>query len=308
MRGAVSRWYTCSRVRIASGVSSERPSWAARPVIRRTNSSSGTSSNRMWLRRCPCPARVRSTSSAWAAVRGNPSNTAPCCASGLASSSLIMLRITLSGTSFPSSMYFLASRPSGVSVLTAARKMSPVVIFGRPSRSARIFPWVPLPEPGAPNRRMNTACLHVALAPAELDAPFLHEAVVVAQQQMLLHLLYRVERDADDDEQRRAAEAERHVEDVGHHDGQHRHQGQEQGARKRDPGQHAGNVVGRGGPGLHSGDEPALLLEVLRQIHRVEDDGGVEVGEEDDQDGAGDQVHRRRHAEILREVLQGLIA
>src|SRR5947207_5020803 len=261
---------------MASAWSSDRPSWAARLPIRRISSSSGTSSSRMWFKRWPRSASVRSTSSAWAAVRGNPSSTAPCCPSGLASPSLIRLRITLSGTSAPESMYFFASRPSGVSAFTAPRRMSPVVIFGRPSRSARIFPWVPLPEPGAPNRRMNTACLHVALAPAELDAPFLHEAVVVAQQQMLLHLLYRVERDADDDEQRRAAEAERHVEDVGHHDGQHRHQGQEQGARKRDPGQHVVNVVGRGGPGLHSGDEPALLLEVLRQIHRVEDDGGVE--------------------------------
>src|ERR1051326_367050 len=114
-----------------------------------------------------------------------------------------MPRITLSGTSEPASMNFFASRPSGVSAFTAARRISPVVIFGRPSRSARIFPWVPLPEPGAPNRRMNTACLHVALAAAELDAPFLHEAVVMAQQQMLLHLLHRVQGHAHDDEQRR---------------------------------------------------------------------------------------------------------
>src|SRR2546430_12578245 len=291
MRGAVSRWYTCSRVRIASGVSSERPSWAARPVIRRTNSSSGTSSKRMWLRRCPCPARVRSTSSAWAAVRGNPSSTAPCCASGLASSSLIMLRITLSGTSFPSSMYFFASRPSGVSAFTAPRRMSPVVIFGRPSRSARIFPWVPLPEPGAPNRRMNTACLHVALAAAELDAPFLHETVVMAQQQMLLHLLHGIEGHTHHDEERRAAEAERHVEDGRHHDRQHRHQRQQQRARERDPREHIVDVVGRGGARLHAGDEPALFLEILRQIHGVENDGRVKVGEEDDQDGAGDQIH-----------------
>src|SRR5437660_1711165 len=124
-----------------------------------------------------------------------------------------MIRLISAATS---SMYFFASRPSAVSAFTAARRMSPVVIFGRPSRSARSFPWVPLPEPGAPNRRMNTASLHVALAPAELDAPFLHETVVVAQQQMLLHLLHRVEGHAHDDEQRRAAEAERHAEDVRH--------------------------------------------------------------------------------------------
>src|SRR5256885_13131841 len=52
----------------------------------------------MWFSRWPRSARVRSTSSAWGAVRGKPSNTAPCCASGFASSSLIRERMTVSGT------------------------------------------------------------------------------------------------------------------------------------------------------------------------------------------------------------------
>src|SRR2546421_10071657 len=95
--------------------------------------------------------------------------------------------MTASGTSFPSSMNFLASRPSGVPVWTAARRMSPVVIFGSPSRCARILPCVPFPEPGAPKRRMNTARLHVPLAAAELDAPFLHEPVVMSQQRSEEH-------------------------------------------------------------------------------------------------------------------------
>src|SRR5207247_11005576 len=103
--------------------------------------------------------------------------------------------MTVSGTSLPSSMNFLASRPSGVPVATAARRMSPVVIFGSPSRSARILPCVPFPEPGAPKRRMNTARLHVPLAAAALDPPFCHEPLVMAQQHALLHLRHRVERD-----------------------------------------------------------------------------------------------------------------
>src|SRR2546427_117998 len=49
---------------MASGVSSERPSAAARPVMRRTSSSSGTSSSRMWFSRCPRSPSLRSTSSA----------------------------------------------------------------------------------------------------------------------------------------------------------------------------------------------------------------------------------------------------
>src|SRR2546425_12097827 len=98
--------------------------------------------------------------------------------------------------------------------------MSPVVIFGRPRRSARILPWVPFPEPGAPRMRMNT---RRALAPephprgTAARPAALHEAVVVAEQEVLLHLLHRVERDAHDDEQRRAAETERHGQPVRHH-------------------------------------------------------------------------------------------
>src|SRR6266516_3759403 len=91
----------------------------------------------------------------------------------------------------------------------AARRMSPVVILGSPKRSARIFPWVPLPEPGAPRMRMNTKVPALAAEPharrAASRPSALHEAVVLAQQEMLLHLLHRVERHADHDEQCRAA-------------------------------------------------------------------------------------------------------
>src|SRR5213076_1656707 len=140
---------------MASGVSSERFSCVARAVRRRMSSSSGTSSSRTLLRRWPRSPSVSSTSSAWAAVRGKPSKTAPSLASGFASSSLMRLKITASGTSLPSSMYFFACAPSGVFSFTAARRMSPVVILGRLRRSARILPWVPLPDPGAPRRRTN---------------------------------------------------------------------------------------------------------------------------------------------------------
>jgi hypothetical protein len=50
----------------------------------------------------------------------------------------------------------------------------------------------------------------VALPSAEADAALLHEAVVLAEEEVLLDLRHRVERDADDDEERRAAELERH--------------------------------------------------------------------------------------------------
>src|SRR5437660_10430138 len=270
---------------MASGVSSERFSCAARAVSRWRSSSSGTSSSRTLLRRWPRSPSVVSTSSAWAAVRGKPSKTAPSFASGFASSSLMRLRITASGTSLPSSMYFFACRPSGVSALTAARRMSPVVILGRPRRSATILPWVPLPDPGAPSRRTNkgSAPEPHATGPAS-GPPAPHEAVIVPQQQVLLHLLDRVERHADHDQQGRAAEAERPLEDGRHDDGQHGDDREEDRTRQRDPRQHIVDGIGRGGARFHARDESPLLLQVFREIHRVEDDGGVEIREENDQD------------------------
>src|SRR5947208_3559287 len=248
--------------------------------MRRTSSSSGTSSSRMWLRRLPSPPKSLSTSSACAAVRGKPSNTAPFLASGLLSSALMSSRIRVSGTSCPWSMNFLASRPSVVPSLTAARRMSPVVILGSCRRSARIFPCVPFPEPGAPRIRTNTPLLRTA---AELDSAFLHEAVVVPEEEILLHLLNGIQRHAHHDQQRRAPEAERHVEHVPDDDRQHRDEREKDGAGQGDPGQDLVDIVGGRRPGLHARDKAALLLEVLRQVHGVEDDGRVEVGEEHEQ-------------------------
>ena len=47
-------------------------------------------------------------------------------------------------------------------------------------------------------------------------------------------------------------------------------------------------------PGFTPGNESALLLQVLRQIDRVEDDRRVEVGEEQDQE----RVERRSTASV----------
>src|SRR5947207_7936406 len=288
---------------MASGVSSERFSCAARAVRRRMSSSSGTSSSSTLLRRWPRSPSVVSTSSAWAAVRGKPSKIAPSLASGFASSSLMRPKITASGTSLPSSMYFFAWAPSGVFSLTAARRMSPVVILGSCRRSARILPCVPLPEPGAPRIRTNTALLRAA---AELDSAFLHEAVVMPEQEVLLHLLDGVQRHAHDDQQGRTPEAERHVEHVADDDRQHRDEGEEDRAGQRDPRQHLVDVVGGRRPGLHARDEAALLLQVLRQVHRVEDDGGVEVSEEYDQHRKREEIGDRGVIEVGRKVLEPL--
>src|SRR5690606_30224287 len=132
---------------------------------------------------------------------------------------------------------------------------------------------------------------HVALAPPEPHPPLLHEAFIVPQEQMLLHLLDRIQPDADDDQQRRSAEEERlDVEPVEDPEGQQRDDREVDRARDGDPAEHVVDVLRRTRPRLDARDEGALLLQVLRQVDRVEDDGGVEVGEEDDQDRVQDVV------------------
>jgi len=54
-----------------------------------------------------------------------------------------------SDTSWPASITFLASSPSGVPALTAARNMSPVEICGMPYFSVMNAACVPFPAPCA---------------------------------------------------------------------------------------------------------------------------------------------------------------
>src|SRR5207249_12221394 len=108
--------------------------------------------------------------------------------------------------------------------------MSPVVILGSPNRSASSLPCVPFPAPGAPRRRMNTLAAEANPRAAAPGPAAFHEAVVVPEQEMMLHLLHGIEGNAHHDQERRAAEPERHVEDVGDDDREHRHHGEEDGA------------------------------------------------------------------------------
>ena len=80
---------------------------------------------------------------------------------------------------------------------------------------------------------------------------------------------------------------------LGDQDRQERDAGEEEAARERDPRQHPVDVVGGARARLHARNEPALLLQVFRQVHRVENDGRIEVAEEQDQ-------HRER--EIVGQV------
>src|SRR5262245_57429127 len=116
--------------------------------------------------------------------------------------------IVASSTSLPDSITFLAARPSGVPSCTACRRMSPVEILGTPRVRANRSACVPFPAPGGPN---ITSLTDTALAASTPNTRLLHEAVVVPHDELRLDLLHRVHRHTDDDEQRRAAEIERHV-------------------------------------------------------------------------------------------------
>ena len=62
------------------------------------------------------------------------------------------------------------------------------------------------------------------------------------------------------------------------------------GAGQRQPGEHAVEVDRGGPPRAHAGDEAAVLLQVVRLVHRVELHRGVEVREQDDEQRLEDDV------------------
>src|SRR5207237_10115078 len=118
----------------------------------------------------------------------------------------------------------------------------------------------------------------------ESHSTLLHEAVVLSEQQVLIYLRHGVECYTDDDQQRRSTKSERHVDRVRDECRQQRDEGQEQRARESDAGHDLIDVLCRLLPRLDPRNEAALLLQVLRDIHRIEDDRRVEVGEADDRD------------------------
>src|SRR3954464_531963 len=87
--------------------------------------------------------------------------------------------------------------------------MSPVEIAGILKCSATALAWVPFPAPGGP---ISTSLIGGGSAPARprhrSACPSSQETFVVALLQLALDLFHRVQRDADHDEDRGAAEGE----------------------------------------------------------------------------------------------------
>src|SRR5581483_9529680 len=85
----------------------------------------------------------------------------------------------------------------------------------------------------------------LALSTAPTQPAAFHEALVVAGEEVGLHLGDRVERDADHDQQRRAAEEERHVELADENGREDAHRRDVDGAAERDPCEDAIDVLRR---------------------------------------------------------------
>ncbi len=109
----------------------------------------------------------------------------------------------------PAIMYDAASTPSGVPAAFASRSMSPVEICGMPHFSQRTLACVPLPAAGGPRRIKRALVFLSVTATSNTGTSRSGQAFVVAGDEVGLNLADGVERDADDDHDRGAAEAER---------------------------------------------------------------------------------------------------
>src|SRR5260221_12903284 len=142
-----------------------------------------------------------------------------------------------SGTSWPDAISGLACMPSGVPSATALRSTSPVESWGILNRSISRLACVPLPAPGGPRKIRFTVSLRSPWtrkeapsarcrsgsyvgrglthrrtgAPADAGAARTGKAFVMPRNQVAFYLLDGIQRYADDDQERGAAELEGHV-------------------------------------------------------------------------------------------------
>src|SRR3954452_9843829 len=103
------------------------------------------------------------------------------------------------------------------------------------------------------------------------DTPeLLQEAFVVTHHELRLELLDRVERDADHDQDRGAAEEEVGRGLVDEDRRERRHGSQVESPWERQPGEDAIEILGRWPARSHPRYEPTVFLEVVSLLHGVE--------------------------------------
>lgn len=136
-------------------------------------------------------------------------------------------------------------------------------------------------------------CNLLHAAAAHLTA--LHEAVVVAHEEVTLDLLKRIERHLDQNEQTRSTvEHGKATRDSRLHgkSGKNGHDAEKDRARERNPCQNRVDELARLLSGSNAGNEAPLPFHCIRHLLRIYSDRGVEVGKEhDDHEEQGRVAH-----------------
>src|SRR5262245_32718446 len=246
----------------------------------------------------PCPTSSPCRVCAWSTVRGKPSRMKPRAQSFAARRCSTKPITTSSGTSWPASMYRRAAWPSSLPLCCASRSMSPVDTWGTPRASCNRRACVPLPAPGGPSITTRTPP-----SPPTPNAATLHESLVAPGDHVRLHGRNGIERHTDDDQERGSAEEERHAQLRDQDRRQDTDGGDVECARQCDPRQDPVDVLGGPLPGADPGNVAAEFLQVVRDVRRIEGDGGVEVAEEDDQGDVDHAVGQRARRERVRDPL-----
>ena len=121
----------------------------------------------------------------------------------------------------------------------------------------------------------------------------------MTEQQMLLHLLNSIESDADNDQQRRTTEtAARHVELCSDEERQQCDEREVKRTGQCNTAEHVIDVFRCPRTRLHARHECTLLLQIFRQVDRIENDRRVEVCEEENEQRVQrviNPVTRRQH-------------
>src|SRR2546426_9370614 len=273
--------------------------------------------------------------SACGKVRGKPSKTNPLAQSGCEMRSSTMPSTISSGTNSPRSMIGFASRPNGVPGATWSRNMSPVERCGIRYRRAPSCACVPFPARGGPRkitaRFRPAAGVGPKLATAAAQPSFPHKPFVVAHHQLRFELLHGVHSHADYNQQRSAAEIERHAKtfqdeaprvgikpspqgagqvmqfDAGNHPFRDQaDQGEINATNESQPPENLVDVFGRVPPRSDAGNEPAVLAHVVSELRRIEHDAYVEEREQNDQRDVDQRVQRLAPRERLGEFVEKL--
>ena len=136
----------------------------------------------------------------------------------------------------------------------------------------------------------------VSYAPGGL----IKEALVVAHHHLGFHLLYGIERNADQDDNRCAAHGKAaHAGSTAVNNREQRDESEEQCADEGNPRQDFSDKVSRRLAGTDTRDCAVVLTKIIGHFNRIILDGRIEIRKEDNQDEVKDGV---KHSIISKQV------